>query len=263
MQCNFNVDTLPSRDSLQQGMCPVAWALDCVSVARENNCGKNVMCRDGMTQLKVILTDIIAGHAEDGDLDLIREICKVITTTPGCDIAETAAANVLWCMDTYAAEWQNHLRKRCSTFACFYDVIVDPALCTGCGKCPGICKVGAIQGGQGLISVVKAFRCNHCGECFAACEAKAIVKCGPVKPNLPAAPVPVGSCEVGGGRRRARRGGEAAASAPAAPITSAAAAPAPIPAAQETPAAAPAAPVFTAGERPQHVRRRRIPGSEE
>lgn len=207
MYCDMNKDTIPARESLLEGMCPVKWALDCVSVAREGSCGKNVMCRDGMTELKVILTDFTGGHGEDGDLELIRDICEVISTTPGCEIAERAAKNVLWSMDTYAAEWEGHKRKRCSTLTCFYDVVVLPDKCTGCGKCSGICPEGAIAGDAGLISVVKGFKCTRCGACFAACPEGAVVKVGAVRPALPEAPVPVGSFAAAGGGRRRRRGG--------------------------------------------------------
>ena len=205
MSCEIKKDCLPGRETLTEGMCPVRWAYDCVTVARNENCGKNVMCRDGMTQLQAILGDLMAGLAEAEDFDLLRELCRTIATTPGCELAAAAAENVLWSMDTYASDWDGHRRRRCAAMLCFYDVMVKPDACTGCGKCPGICPVGAIAGGAGLISVVNTARCNHCGQCFDACPEGAVVKAGLVKPPLPEAPVPVGSFEAGA-RRRRRRG---------------------------------------------------------
>ena len=78
MYCDHNVDMIPSRDSLQAGMCPVKWALESAKIARENNCGKSVMCRDGMTQLVQILSDLTTGNPEDDDIELVREICQEI-----------------------------------------------------------------------------------------------------------------------------------------------------------------------------------------
>ena len=119
MYCDHNVDMIPSRDTLQTGMCPVKWALDCAKIARENNCGKTVMCRDGMTQLVQIISDLTTGNPEDDDIDLVREICQVITTTPGCEIAIKAADNILWSLENNTMEWMAHKRKRCAAGICY------------------------------------------------------------------------------------------------------------------------------------------------
>ncbi len=211
MYCDIGKDVVCSRDTLKEGMCPVKWALNCVSAAHEVDCGKSVTCRDGITQLKTILTDLVNGHAEAEDVDLALELAKYIATTPGCELSELTAKNVLWSIETYRSEWDNHRRKRCTALECFYDVYVDPAKCTGCGQCPSICPAGAVAGGAGMISVVDSARCTHCGKCFEACPAGAFTKAGMVKPSLPEAPVPVGSFsgDAAGGRRRRRRGGDA------------------------------------------------------
>ena len=208
MYCEIGKETIPSRDTLREGMCPVKWAYDQVCAAHELDCGKTVTCRDGLTQMKTILGEIITGHANEEDVDLALELAKYMASTPGCELSEGIAKNVQWSIETYRSDWDGHRRKRCATMTCFYDVIADPAKCTGCGKCPGICPAGAIAGGAGLISVVDNSKCTHCGACFAACEAGALGKAGPVKPALPEAPVPVGSFEGAGegGRRRRRRG---------------------------------------------------------
>ncbi len=210
MYCDHNKDCIPSQDSLKEGMCPVKWALDCVSIAHENDCGKAVTCRDGLTQLKVIISELAGGQAEAEDIELVEAIANYIDTTPGCELAELTAKNVLWSLNTYRSEWDAHRRKRCAANECYYDVIVDPAKCTGCGQCPGLCSYGAIAGGAGLISVVDNAACKHCGQCLTACPEGAILKAGLVKPALPSEPVPVGSfsAEEAGGRRRRRRGSE-------------------------------------------------------
>lgn len=114
-----NSNTIPSQDTLQAGMCPVKWALNVATVAREGNDGKNVMGRDGMTQLVQILSDLTTGNAEDDDLELVKEICQVIITTPGCEISGQAAANILWSLENNFMEWNNHRRKRCTTQECY------------------------------------------------------------------------------------------------------------------------------------------------
>ena len=58
---------IPSRDTLTADKCPVQWALGVARAAREASDGKNVMGRDGMTQLAQILSDLTTGSAEDDD----------------------------------------------------------------------------------------------------------------------------------------------------------------------------------------------------
>lgn len=127
-----NSNTVPSRDTLQPGMCPVKWALNVAKTTREGGDGKNVMGRDGMTQLTQILTDLTTGNAEDDDLDLVREICQVIMTTPGCEISAEAAGNILWSLDNNTIEWNNHKRKRCATQECYQSA--TPAAAAGEGR---------------------------------------------------------------------------------------------------------------------------------
>ena len=110
---------VPSRDTLQAGMCPVKWALGVAQAAREASDGKNVMGRDGMTQLAQIISDLTTGNAEDDDIDLVREICQVITTTPGCEHSAAAAGDILWSLENNTMEWTAHKRKRCSTQECY------------------------------------------------------------------------------------------------------------------------------------------------
>lgn len=110
---------VPSRDTLTADMCPVQWALGVARAAREANDGKNVMGRDGMTQLAQILSDLTTGNAEDDDIELVREICNVIITTPGCEHSSKAASDILWSLENNTMDWNNHRRKRCMKGVCW------------------------------------------------------------------------------------------------------------------------------------------------
>jgi len=110
---------IPSRDTLTAGVCPVQWALGVARAAREASDGKNVMGRDGMTQLAQILSDLTTGSAEDDDIELVREICQVIITTPGCEHSSKAAEDILWSLDNNAMDWNNHRRKKCMKGICW------------------------------------------------------------------------------------------------------------------------------------------------
>ncbi len=110
---------IPSRDTLTAGVCPVQWALGVARAARLASDGKNVMGRDGMTQLAQILVDLTTGNAEDDDIELVREICGVITTTPGCEHSSAAAADILWSLDNNTMDWTGHKRKKCACGVCW------------------------------------------------------------------------------------------------------------------------------------------------
>lgn len=209
MDCNHNVERIPDISSLQEGMCPVDWALRCIEAACQFNCGRSVMCRDGMAQLRLIVNDIVSGAGQNDDVPLVRELCEVIASTDGCALGRKTAENVLYTLNQYGDEWDAHCRrKRCTAMVCkaYFSVYCDPAKCQGCAACIKACPAGAISGGEGLICVVDEQKCIRCGKCFEVCPQAARGKYGAVRPpRLPEIPVPIGSVEAAPAARRRRR----------------------------------------------------------
>ena len=79
MNGNINADRIPNVseiEELKEGVCPVNWAKVCVDMAREANCGKSIMCRDGLTQVGLIINDVVSGMGTQDDIPLIRELCE-------------------------------------------------------------------------------------------------------------------------------------------------------------------------------------------
>jgi len=195
-----------------EGMCPVDWALSVTAYAVHENCGRSVICRDGIKQIHTIIKDITEDRTESSDLELLRDLCVTLKDYGDCDLTYKAADLVLISMDKYSDEWDKHVkRKRCTALVCkkYYTVHIDPAKCKGNGACIAVCPEGAIKGGEGLISVVDNEKCTRCGKCFDACSECAVIKAGAIKPRVPEEPVPVGSVgdgDDGAGRRRRRRG---------------------------------------------------------
>jgi len=194
--------------------CPVASTLDLLRRAAAASCGREVFCREGNRQVATILTDVTAGRGESGDLELIEELCELTADNAGCELASSAAAAALDLLRTNREEWELHLRrKRCSTLTCAmaFTVYIDPATCTAEGACSLACPERAITGGPGEIHLIVEDRCTKCLACLIACPTGAIRKAGPIKPQLPVTPVPVGTfgrAESDSGMRRRRRRGE-------------------------------------------------------
>ena len=209
MDCNVNVALIPAKDSLTAECCPVDWARSCIEIAYRNNCGKSVMCRDGMAQLRLLLADITSGKGQEGDVALIRELCQVVSSTPGCALSAAAAENVLFALRQYPDDWDAHcVRKRCRTLNClaYTGIYIDPAVCTGCGKCREHAPAGAVLGEEGFIHVIADENAVKTEEFLSCCPQSAIKKYGAVKPRgIPETPVVVGSVPQGGVSRRRRR----------------------------------------------------------
>lgn len=212
IHCNEKVDLIPDASEIAElgaEVCPVDWAKRCVAIARHENDGLSVMCRDGMTQLLILIGDVTGGKAASEDLDIIKDLCAVISETKGCELSRKAAANVLYSMDRYADDWDQHCRrKRCSHLVCeaYYSVYIDPAVCQACHDCVKAAPAGAIASGDGMISVIVDDSALKDAAFIASCPKGAIKKAGAVKPRVPEAPIPVGSFggESAGGRRRRR-----------------------------------------------------------
>lgn len=206
--CQEQAKCLPELSEAQnkpEGVCAVDWALQLATKCRAAACGKSVPCRDGLWQLEALLTWLTTGQAEDESvLDTIKDVLNMLVIT-GCELSAGCAKLIQASMNVYAEEWAAHIRRKCPAQVCaaYYTLYIDPAVCTGCCACQ---KEG-VEGGEGLIHVIKDDSQLKTAEFIGCCPVGAIKKfSGLVKPKVPDAPVPVGSFEgEAGGRRRRRR----------------------------------------------------------
>jgi len=122
MDCNINIEMLPPIEEITDkpaSRCPVDWALNIADTARMNNCGKSVMCRDGVQQLYSIILDITTEKGQSEDIELIQDICAVVKQSEGCDLAKRSAELINESIDGHMDEWLGHIRrKRCNAQVC-------------------------------------------------------------------------------------------------------------------------------------------------
>lgn len=216
--CEITADNLPDITEILENpnqVCPVCQAAKIARTAHEGVCGHGTFCRDGMYQLYLIPEDISNGQGSVEDLDLLSDICDLIITGNECELSVKTAGLIRESLEAHSDEWRDHLtRKRCKSLECpsCFTLYIDPAVCNGCGKCINEAAPGAVEGGEGMIHVIKKDMLSmKTGSFESCCPISAIKRAGTVKPPLPAAPVPVGSFQTaggseGGGRRRRRRG---------------------------------------------------------
>ncbi|MGL5437895.1 MAG: NADH-ubiquinone oxidoreductase-F iron-sulfur binding region domain-containing protein [Lachnospiraceae bacterium] len=216
MICKTADTLLPLWNPLGNTGCPVDYCKQLMDTARKESCGQCVFCREGTWQVYEIIKDITEGNPESGDYELLLDILDQIGGGASCEMAREAAARCLDSLKEDEEEWDKHIkRKRCANLVCrcSYTFYIDPQNCDGCGICIRECPDGVISGGEAMIHIIHTDHPKYNLLSAAVCPRDAIKKAGPVKPKLPAEPVPVGSFakEAGGEegettRRRRRRG---------------------------------------------------------
>ena len=200
---------ITAAQSVGEGVCPLVWCKELVEQARALSDGKNVMNRDGLWQLQLMIEAATRGQSGEEDLAVMKETLDAMELL-GDAMSAKVAALIKANQAAYADEWDLHVRRnRCSSLICYYDLYIDPALCKGSGACLKAAPGNAVLGGEGMISVIKNDRELKNEAFIACCPNGAIKKCGAIKPPCPPAPVPVGSFGAaaggaGGGRRRRR-----------------------------------------------------------
>jgi NADH-quinone oxidoreductase subunit F len=179
-------------------VCLVDLAKNNISLLKAESCGQCVMCREGTSQLYLILKDITEGKGRTEDIDLMLELGEAIRNGAACALGRMASNSVLSMMKYFRGEIEAHIRsKRCEAVVCkrliSYHILGDK--CQGCRICFENCPADAIAGGEYMIHVIDQHECIRCGVCMEACppEYGAVVKASGVKPKTPAKPIPVGT----------------------------------------------------------------------
>ena len=72
--------------------CMVEVARFFMNFTQNESCGKCVPCREGTKRMLEILERIVAGHGNQGDIDLLVELAETISATALCGLGKTAAS---------------------------------------------------------------------------------------------------------------------------------------------------------------------------
>jgi NADH-quinone oxidoreductase subunit F len=161
----------------------------------KESCGRCVYGFEGVTQITMILSDLVQKKGKSEDIELLLDLCSVMETQALCDIGVSAARTVLTTLENFREEIEEHItKKNCRSVVCAkyvtYHILAD--LCIGCTDCADACEDDAILGKKKFVHVIDQEECIQCGACMAACEEGAIVKAGAVKPKTPKKPIPCG-----------------------------------------------------------------------
>jgi NADH-quinone oxidoreductase subunit F len=170
--------------------CMVDVARYFVNFLCDESCGKCVPCREGLTQAREILDNIVAGKGEEGDIERLKEIGEVTSAASLCALGQTAANPMLTTIRYFRDEYEAHIKeKRCPALSCteLLSFYIEPEQCPGCQVCARNCRELAIEGEIDKIHVIDQSKCTKCGSCLDVCppEYAAVVKTsGEVVPQV-------------------------------------------------------------------------------
>lgn len=97
------------------GLCPVDMASAFLKLCHAQTCGKCVPCRVGLTQLQMLLDDVLEGRAKLSTIDLIEKTAQNISWSADCAIGQEAADMVLKGVQGFRDDYEEHiLHGRCT-----------------------------------------------------------------------------------------------------------------------------------------------------
>ena len=96
------------------GLCPVDISLNFLRLCHAQTCGKCVPCRVGLSQLAVLIEQVLDRTADLSTIDLIENTAQVIADSADCAIGYEAAHMVLRGVRGFREDYEEHvLHGRC------------------------------------------------------------------------------------------------------------------------------------------------------
>ncbi|KQC12027.1 MAG: NADH-ubiquinone oxidoreductase-F iron-sulfur binding region domain-containing protein [Euryarchaeota archaeon] len=190
---------------LDEDTCAVDLARYFVDFLCDESCGKCVPCREGLRQMRDILSEIVAGRGEAEDLKTLKEVAGVMKSASLCALGRTAANPVLSTIRHFEEEYVAHIQdQRCPALVCeqLISYFIRPDICIACGLCRENCPQGAISEEESaeetgkVVMAIDQSKCSRCGICFHVCpsKVKAVVR---ISGKSSAPPVPSASISSG------------------------------------------------------------------
>jgi len=104
---------------MDEDTCMVDMARFFLDFVQDESCGKCPPCRIGTRRMLEIVDRICAGKGEEGDIEKLEELGRIIRETSLCGLGQSAPNPVLSTIRHFRAEYEAHIReKRCAAGVC-------------------------------------------------------------------------------------------------------------------------------------------------
>lgn len=164
---------------MDESTCMVGMAKFFLDFTAKESCGKCIHCRIGTKRMLEMLTRITEGNGQEGDIELLEELCYSIKDGALCGLGQTAPNPVLTTIKYFRDEYEAHINeKKCPAGECssLIEYRINEELCKGCTLCARNCPVDAISGTVKAPHKIDTDKCIKCGKCYSSCKFNAIVK---------------------------------------------------------------------------------------
>ena len=164
---------------MDEDTCMVDIAKYFVNFLKKESCGKCVPCREGLTRMSEVLSDITQGKGKKEDLDLLENLAGILRGGALCALGTTAANPVLSTLQYFRDEYTAHIdKKRCPAGVCreLIQYSIDLEKCEGCLRCLRACPTGAISGEKRKPHTLNQGVCIKCGACYDVCKFNAVIR---------------------------------------------------------------------------------------
>lgn len=174
------------RKDAEEKACPVQKVLYFIKeFIAGPMCGKCYPCSLGTGEADLRLMKIggYSRNADESDIDAVRRIGLAMMDGSFCKKGKDTGKFIVDILAASEEEFKQHLSGICSKKECIslVEYIINPGLCSMCGKCSEVCKYGAIIGEKKQLYLsgylpfeIRRRRCTKCGECLKVCPEGAI-----------------------------------------------------------------------------------------